>query len=762
MDEYAKYMLPAEGYGEGSDSEADEDRQKELEALLYSKVHYAEDLNVEDIEHFPVNEIAPTQPSDVKEVDSGHVTDDGLETLPTIPETIIINESSSEDDGIQVLSTPTIIRNNKRRSQSNNEPICLTSSSSESDSESQTEGEPCEKKNRRSPPVAKSSKSTSDVIVIPNSGPSSAALNPKEVRKGKLTVDTPKREIPKTPKTFVVASDSSSDYGFSTSDEDDDEKTCSLNLNICDSRSKWQGQTKTFKEIIGKSGPNYPKKQLDYPGWSGEMISFYNDINHENVDISNEDIFSRMDPDADWSVNRADRYGGPGSPYQRPRYFLGQHAGKRCNNCNEFGHIARDCTEPEKPMVCYMCGKQGHGPDNCPNSMCLGCWTKGRPYYSYNCDICAKRKRMRCLICGGTGHPASQCSDLWRRYHSTTSEDPGIVKPEVDPHVPDSQMSCSNCLKVGHYPHQCRRARHSKLSPYPEVLKVCSYDEVPIASTSESNYKPMSNRQKKKELKLAKSLYKSHQQKLQPKFPGLSPQFMPRNLEAELSDHGDDIVAALSSSKERWRQKRKTKKAEMKTNGKRKSSVSSADTAAVVFNQSQNQFSNNKHKQQKISFRQRGFISREDRTSSSHIRFQDPTSSPDVIPLSSGKKKKGSKVKTATSAANFSTSKTPPKIGPHKSSPSSGNKIRKHLTPKGTKSTPPQPTTCPKSVYQLTTSLKKEIRRCNSDPRSKKIRKMAQEELNDLVRNMSGSGTGSVPKKERKKFGALLTELKSY
>lgn len=44
-----------------------------------------------------------------------------------------------------------------------------------------------------------------------------------------------------------------------------------------------------------------------------------------------------------------------------------RHSTVKCYNCSGFGHIARDCPRPKRPMKCSLCSAEGHTRGKCPS-----------------------------------------------------------------------------------------------------------------------------------------------------------------------------------------------------------------------------------------------------------------------------------------------------------------------------------------------------------------------------------------------------------
>ena len=128
---------------------------------------------------------------------------------------------------------------------------------------------------------------------------------------------------------------------------------------------------------------------------------------------------------------------------QRSRYFTN----KRCGNCNQMGHFARQCPEPEKDLRCYMCGHVGHQATRCPKKSCLWC---GQPGFSFleSCMHCRKLRDVECNTCHYTGHVSRDCPDTWRRFHATCEEG-DLVIPKNNVNKPDRDCWCCNCGRKG-------------------------------------------------------------------------------------------------------------------------------------------------------------------------------------------------------------------------------------------------------------------------------------------------------------------------
>lgn len=72
-----------------------------------------------------------------------------------------------------------------------------------------------------------------------------------------------------------------------------------------------------------------------------------------------------------------------------------------CYNCNQTGHISRDCTQPRAEKSCYKCGETGHISRDCTQSNARGGGGGGGGGGSSS----------ECYKCGKVGHISRNCPD---------------------------------------------------------------------------------------------------------------------------------------------------------------------------------------------------------------------------------------------------------------------------------------------------------------------------------------------------------------
>jgi len=276
-----------------------------------------------------------------------------------------------------------------------------------------------------------------------------------------------------------------------------DESGLTLNLLGQYKEAKKKKVSEIFEREFEKT-KNAPTIELP-ASWTKEMDAFYNDVDEKYLDIELEDIFAEMPPNSHWPIDRSDVYSG-GS--QRPRYFQG----KKCNNCNQFGHLLRSCPEPEKIPRCCMCGVAGHGETRCPSRACLRC---GQPGFGFleSCMHCRRLNDTECAECGYYGHVARDCPDLWRRFHMTTTGTRVTVPRTGTAEKPVKECWCCNCGRRGHIKDNCRSYSYSKYPP--STLRVVSYKQPKLSEFPEDI--PSQSKKARREEKLLK---RKHEKKL--------------------------------------------------------------------------------------------------------------------------------------------------------------------------------------------------------------------------------------------------------
>ncbi|KAL0272989.1 UNVERIFIED_CONTAM: hypothetical protein PYX00_005774 [Menopon gallinae] len=197
--------------------------------------------------------------------------------------------------------------------------------------------------------------------------------------------------------------------------------------------------------------------------WTNEMKKFYND------DWGNEDQFiveklqEKMDKRPSlWRVSEKDLHY---LENKKSKSFV------KCWNCCQFGHNMYKCKEPLRTPKCHMCGVSGHVENTCPNAICLNCGNQ-MGSYSLSCNKCKSESCKTCSRCSMSGHHFLNCSDHWRRFHSTIGKTV-VTAPEKDTYKSAVEMWCCNCGRKGHYPIHCQAKKNLS---FPETtLYVASY-----------------------------------------------------------------------------------------------------------------------------------------------------------------------------------------------------------------------------------------------------------------------------------------------
>ncbi len=116
---------------------------------------------------------------------------------------------------------------------------------------------------------------------------------------------------------------------------------------------------------------------------------------------------------------------------QAPRYFLTANISIKCYNCDEVGHMSRNCPNARR-LFCNKCSKYGHLEENCPNMKCFKCNRIG--HRSFECTLRGKDIK-KCENCKNIGHTPEDC----------------LIEPMRIKKSQLKDIECSFCGKFGHF-----------------------------------------------------------------------------------------------------------------------------------------------------------------------------------------------------------------------------------------------------------------------------------------------------------------------
>lgn len=191
---------------------------------------------------------------------------------------------------------------------------------------------------------------------------------------------------------------------------------------------------------------------------SEKLRAFYtNSRGQENYDI--DEVQSKMSKDPRlWAILDEDVH----PQGKRQRFW-----NVKCTHCHQYGHQRYHCPEPRRTPKCYMCGTEGHTEVRAPQKMCLTCG-KSQGTFRKTCETC---RTFYCTMCNAVGHKNTECPDLWRRYHqTTTTNDVSIPSNSLSVMKPANLLICCNCTKRGHDSSMCKDYRWSQHFPTPAFV----------------------------------------------------------------------------------------------------------------------------------------------------------------------------------------------------------------------------------------------------------------------------------------------------
>ncbi|CAO3587830.1 unnamed protein product [Absidia cylindrospora] len=124
-----------------------------------------------------------------------------------------------------------------------------------------------------------------------------------------------------------------------------------------------------------------------------------------------------------------------------------------CYNCQQEGHVSKDCTEARAEKLCYKCNQPGHMSRDCPDApqdsfggpSCYSCGKSG--HISRNCPEGGRSFNDRsCYSCGAPGHMSRDCPQGSQGQGQGQAGGP----------------KCYNCGNFGHFSRDCDQPQQAK------------------------------------------------------------------------------------------------------------------------------------------------------------------------------------------------------------------------------------------------------------------------------------------------------------
>jgi hypothetical protein len=167
--------------------------------------------------------------------------------------------------------------------------------------------------------------------------------------------------------------------------------------------------------------------------------------------IENEDFKEALDSDDQLDYENLRK--------KDARYFLIGNITIKCFNCDEVGHLSRNCPNEIVLHTCLRCNTKGHSEYDCPNVKCFKCNKIG--HKSFECKA-NSQNTIKCEMCKNIGHEAEDC----------------LVEPKK---IKKSVVDKSYCFFCGQLGHIMCKAPENKF-----IIEDYNSDEVELSDDTDA------------------------------------------------------------------------------------------------------------------------------------------------------------------------------------------------------------------------------------------------------------------------------------